>query len=55
MPSPRKDETENEFISRCVSDPEMIEKHPNQDQKIAICYSFWKNKPKAEENEVPTN
>ena len=34
-----KGETENEFISRCVS--EEVGAGKDQDQAVAICYSYW--------------
>lgn len=36
---PAKNETEQEFISRCMS----VEKDalPEQDQRLAVCYSYW--------------
>ena len=49
MPSPRKDESEDEFISRCMSDEEMKGKHPKQDERYAVCKSFWDNKKKSED------
>jgi hypothetical protein len=44
---PRKDETEDEFIARCI--PEEIRNGHSQPQAIAICYSKWKEKPKKKE------
>lgn len=44
MPSPRKDEKERQFISRCVSSNEAKKSFPDQKQRIAFCYSQWKNK-----------
>ena len=44
---PRKGESKEEFISRCV--PEMIGTGPNkrpQDQAVAICYDLWANRDK---------
>jgi hypothetical protein len=39
---PRKDESEQDFIARCV--PRVIREGYPQDQAIAICYTYWKNK-----------
>ena len=47
MPSPRKDEKERQFISRCVSSNEAKKSFPDQKQRVAFCYSQWKNKSKA--------
>ncbi len=50
MPKPRKNEKENEFISRCMGDDEMNQKYPDKDQRYAICKSFWKNRNKKKNN-----
>lgn len=44
MPKPRKNETENDFMKRCV--PALISEGKEQDQAVAICYSYWKDKDK---------
>jgi hypothetical protein len=41
---PRKNESESEFISRCVG-VEIAAGHP-QNQAVAICYSKWKEHKK---------
>jgi len=43
--SPHKDETQSEFMSRCV--PEMIGSGPDkrpQDQAVAACSDIWRNR-----------
>lgn len=50
-PYPREGEnpeTQNEFISRCAGSKEMNRKHPDDKQRVAICYSLWREakKPK---------
>jgi len=40
MPEPRKDETKENFISRCI--PYVVKEGRKQDQAAAICYSIWK-------------
>jgi len=42
IPKPHKDETKDEFISRCMETDSMKE-YP-QDQRLAVCYSNWRNK-----------
>lgn len=44
MPSPHNGEKEQEFISRCMADPEARNSFPKQDQRAAFCYSQWKKK-----------
>ena len=44
---PTSEETEQEFISRCMSvEKEML---PEQDQRLAVCYSYWDKKDMSEE------
>lgn len=40
MPTPNKDESRTNFISRCIGCDEMNSKFPNQKQRIAVCYSY---------------
>lgn len=39
---PGKNETQDEFIARCVS--EEIKRGHEQSQAVAICYSKWKDR-----------
>ena len=36
IPKPRKNETDDDFISRCMSDPIMIGDFPSEDQRFAV-------------------
>ncbi len=47
MPSPRKNEGEKDFISRCMSSKKSKNSFPDSKQRTAFCYSQWKNKSKA--------
>jgi len=42
MPKPKKGESKDEFISRCMGYDDM-QKY-DQKQRAAICYSYWRNK-----------
>jgi hypothetical protein len=42
MPKPRKKETKEEFVARCI--PVIIEEGKPKDQAVAICYSIWEKK-----------
>lgn len=44
MPKPRKNETEQQFMKRCV--PALIKEGKAQDQAVAVCLTMWSNKPK---------
>jgi hypothetical protein len=39
---PAAGENEGEFISRCMSD--ISSEFPNEDQRLAVCYSYWSEK-----------
>jgi hypothetical protein len=44
MPSPRKGETRDKFISRCMGSGESRRTFPDQKQRAAFCFSQWRNK-----------
>ena len=46
MPTPRKGEKKDEFISRCMGDEEANADFPDQKQRAAFCYSQWERKGK---------
>lgn len=49
MPLPTPDgQDEKEFISACMSDEYMKEKFPEQDQRLAVCYSQFGKASKTE-------
>ena len=41
MPTPKPRETEEQFISRCMSDPEPMGKYPDEAQRYAVCKSIF--------------
>jgi len=41
---PKKNEKEDEFISRCMSDEVMKDEFDNNKQRLAVCNDLWKNK-----------
>jgi hypothetical protein len=41
VPTPRDDEEENDFISRCMSNETMKDDFPDNDQRLAVCFSAW--------------
>ena len=51
LPSPRKNQDENSFVSSCMSDPEMKNEFPNRKQRLAVCHSQQKRRKKAEGSE----
>jgi len=46
IPQPTKDETQDEFIGRCMEDKTMNDEYPDQKQRLAICFSQWKKEKK---------
>lgn len=44
MPKPRKNETREEFMKRCI--PQLIGEGKPKDQAVAVCSSLWESKPK---------
>jgi hypothetical protein len=50
MPTPRKGEKKNKFMSRCISD--VMGEGKEQKQAIAICFSLWSEHEKAEVQEL---
>jgi hypothetical protein len=44
LPTPKAKEDQKEFINRCVTDDTMITEYPRKDQRLAVCYTQWKNK-----------
>ncbi len=43
IPEPKDDETEDEFIERCMSNDTMVEEY-EQEQRSAVCYSQWRER-----------
>ena len=39
LPSPKKDEDKQKFVSRCMSDDKLVKEFPSNQQRIAICLS----------------
>ena len=46
LPKPIEDETQDDFIDRCMASDEMNEEFPDQDQRLAVCFQRWKDKEK---------
>ena len=44
LPTPRKGETEQDFVSRCAGSDAMNEEFPERDQRLAVCYDLWRDK-----------
>ncbi len=49
-PKPRKNENEDDFISRCMSNDTMEKDYEDTDQRLAVCHSQWEGKSIGGEN-----
>ena len=54
IPKPTTNETEDEFISRCMGDEVMNEDYPDNEQRSGVCYSQWQNRNKAMNKHITT-
>ena len=52
MPTPNKNETQKEFVSRCI--PYVMKEDTSRDSKqaAAICYSIWRESKKKSSREI---
>lgn len=46
LPKPKKEETQREFISRCMADATVRNDFSSDSQRAAVCYSQWRGKNK---------
>ena len=46
LPHPHKGQSETDFVSMCVGSDIMNKEFPNQKQRIATCYSLYKQAKK---------
>jgi len=46
MPLPKPKETENQeqFMRRCVASETMNKEYPDIQQRVAVCYTQWRDK-----------
>ncbi len=53
MPKPRKDESHDAFIDRCMGDEAMNEDFPDAAQRRGVCESQWTDEPADEDTVAP--
>ena len=53
MPKPKRGESKNDFVSRCMGDGEAKRDFPNRDQRLAFCHSVYE-RHRAENMELAT-
>lgn len=44
LPVPKKGESRQDFIGRCMANPVMNREFKDKDQRAAVCYSQWRRK-----------
>jgi len=44
IPTPKKNEKQNEFIQRCMSNNVMVKEYPNVNQRLAVCAVQFRKK-----------
>lgn len=42
MPKPSSDESQSDFMGRCMSHEMMMEEFPEHDQRVAVCMTQWR-------------
>ena len=55
LPKPINKEKKSEFVSRCISDNQAGKDFPDQEQRIAVCYSQWDKAKKEASASVELN
>lgn len=50
IPSPRKNEKQNDFISRCMHNFPDDSNIKDNSQRVAVCYTQWKKTHKSKNN-----
>ena len=46
MPAVKPNEDQSTYVSRCVGDPGMGKEFPDNKQRVAVCYSLFKQHQK---------
>jgi len=44
MPTPEKDEEQDDFIGRCMVSGTMTSEYPDESQRAAVCMAQWEKK-----------
>lgn len=47
IPKPQQNEQESDFIARCASNQTMNDEYPDNNVRLGICYTQWRNRNKA--------
>lgn len=54
LPAPKKGESRDIFIGRCMSDENIKEDFPTQKQRLAVCFSQWASHKESKSLDVAT-
>jgi len=52
MPTPNKNETQSDFVSRCMGSSEAQKDFPDKEQRAAFCYSRYRQHKKKKTEEL---
>lgn len=52
LPTPNKNQQDDNFIASCISSESMTKEYPNQKQRASICYSQLSRKKKKAEGSM---
>jgi HK97 family phage prohead protease len=52
IPKPTAQESEEDFMGRCMTDSTMLSEYSDRDQRVAVCLDSFKNPKKEEDMEV---
>lgn len=53
MPNPRSGENRDDWLERCMADPEQRASFPDSDQRYAVCVSKWEGKKDMDHKALP--
>ena len=53
MPEVKPGESQKDYVSRCVGDSEVVKEFPDQKQRIAVCYSKYRQHKKSKAFDNP--
>ena len=52
IPKPTAQESEEDFMGRCMTDSTMLSEYSDREQRVAVCLDSFKNPKKEEDMEV---
>ena len=52
IPKPKKDESHDDWMDRCMADDVMNREFPDNDQRYAVCQNIWEQEKEDEYFEI---